>query len=111
MARTAREKLSKKFLWNFYIRLFLETCCELAVCAKLGMSYVDLEVEEGGSLAVGQVFNAVFSWASYLAFIVFPLWILVFFFVYHNKINDKHFKEKWEAAYDGLNPEYTSLVY
>ena len=57
ICRSVVQKLKKKLLWNFVIRLIVEGCLELFVCSLLGLMDGNVFTYDNDDWGAGELFN------------------------------------------------------
>lgn len=93
--KSAADRLHKKLYWNFFIRLFIETYIDQAFVQALKLRTAKFRPwTEAASTAI----------AATIIFImlVYPIGNWIFVLKNKARLNDEHFKERYEAAYENV---------
>jgi hypothetical protein len=105
--------LKKKFLWNYFIRLFFECCLELIISTWLGVKYGHFwnpETPVPPTAATVICFCLSSLWFIVVAGL--PIFFLSFYLYNWNQVKDEAFESKFGCVYEGLKTESKmALVY
>jgi hypothetical protein len=105
--------LKKKFLWNYFIRLFFECCLELIIATWLGVKYGHFW--NAGFPATVTAATVICFGLSLWWFIVvagLPIFFISFYWYNWKKVKDEDFESKFGCVYEGLKTESKlALVY
>ena len=109
-----RDSLSKSLQYNIYIRYFLESFMDIAICASLNLSFL----QKGDGLSVMK-WDTPFQTVNNLAFftltamlLLLPFWTLGFYCKNHKKWQDPEFLQRYDAVFTGLKTDKrSSLAY
>ena len=109
--RKARMWLKKNLLWNFILRMFLESAIVNTYCFMLTLQY-------GEWIQFGGIVNMSSAWILASISFLLPFFILIFYFKNYDRMNSEdeevaeEFDEKWGAPMEGLNKDNKwSLAY
>jgi len=99
--------LEAKFMWNWLIRLTLETSLELTMSAVMALC-VSFEERESSWIE-----TADFIFSCFIIFWIFSYIVFVVYFYPQNSDILKYqvFKDVYGSTYEGLRPKVTSLGY
>lgn len=97
--------LRKQFLWNWVIRLTLETALELGFLLVFQFQYGKLDKTKFGS-----IINFVIAVMLAIMLILLPFFISIFYMKNFAKLADEDFIEKYGAPYEGLNIDKRSSI-
>ena len=105
--------LKKKYLWNYYIRLFFESCLELIIATWLGIKYGHFWSEY---FSVPVTAPTVICFGLSLCFFIVVLGLPVFFISFYcynwKKVKDEEFESTFGCVYEGIKTESkVALVY
>ena len=104
-----RAWLKKKLLWNFILRMILESSIIMNFCFALTLLYGKWE-------RIGGIINMLSAWTLGLITLILPFFILIFYLIKYDTMNSEdedianEFDEKWGAPLEGLNKSQKSSV-
>lgn len=108
--RKKHAKCNKSFKGNVFIRFFLESCLDIAICGNLNLIYI-------WQNDIGLKWGTVFEFVNNVAFIIMciaiaimPIWTLVFYCRNFRKWQEEEFEEKYGAVFEGLRKSNRSSL-
>ena len=100
------EWLKKELLWNWIIRLLLESILEISFALMLQFQYSNPKKSEWGAFldyGVGIIIAPLL--------VLLPIFIIVFYNYHFDKLEeDEEFKDKYGTVMEGLDPKKRSSV-
>mmetsp|Transcript_38853 Transcript_38853/g.50866 ORF Transcript_38853/g.50866 Transcript_38853/m.50866 type:complete len:257 (-) Transcript_38853:602-1372(-) len=95
---------------NAFVRFFLESCLDIAICASLNATYLrenDAEMLWDTSF---HVINNISLICLSLTIVLLPIWVLVFYCRNFKKWQNDGFEEKYGAIFEGLRTDRRSSL-
>lgn len=106
LAIRIRDKIKQKLMWNFVIRLVIETFLELSFSCYFNLRYANCD------------FAYVGSWVNYFFAVLFtamlvaaPFFIIGFYLKYFDSFTDEEFEEKFGSVYEGLRTDRKNVIF
>jgi hypothetical protein len=94
-----RKKIKKDIMWNFVIRLIMETALELSFCCFLNFPYFYRIANFEGFFEILDYFMTI---VISLMIAIMPFWIAIFYIRNFEDWGTEKFEEKYGAPYEGL---------
>ena len=100
-------RIKRQLHWNFVIRFCIEGVLEFAFAAAINIKYGKHDLHILGSWV-----NYLFAIVFLIVLVVLPVFVILFYWYWFEKLDDEEFEKKYGAAYEGLKKDDTfSFVY
>ena len=86
-------------MWNFVIRLIMETALELSFCCFLNFPYLYRMLNPEGFFEILDYLMTLFV---IVLIVIMPFWIAYFYNKHFKVLGDEEFENKYGAPYEGL---------
>jgi hypothetical protein len=97
-----RERLKRGLMWNFLVRLLMETALELSFCCFLNAPYFYRVTKVGGFFeGIDYFMTAIIG----VLIAIMPFWVAIFYNINFEKMGDLKFESKFGAIYEGLQTD------
>lgn len=94
-----RDRIKKDIMWNFVIRLIMETALELSFCCLLNIPYLyRIALFEGFFEILDYFMTILIS----IMIAIMPFWIAIFYIRNFEVWGTEKFESKFGAPYEGL---------
>lgn len=105
-------KCSGIIFWNFWLRMLIQGCLEIAIAAAVYLDDRDkLMATFDESFDNFFLVNDALSFSLMLVLLVMPLWILVFYCFNFSKLANEKFASVFGSTYDGLRTDRRSVIF
>ena len=101
--------------WNFLLRFILEESMQTWFASQINFPFIHdfyfLENESAVKASFMVHFDYFMTISLFLLTALIPIFIVTFYYLNQHKLDNRHFKRKYGAAYDGLKTNKTSLLF
>jgi hypothetical protein len=104
-AQKVNNMLKQKLLWNFVIRLVIESYLSLGFSV-----YFNLRFSHGRFSYLGSWVNYFYAVSFAAVLIGAPLFVICFYCYNFKRLKDEHFESKFGAAYQGLETKHRHVI-
>lgn len=107
----AHRKCSGIVFWNFWLRLLIEGCLEIAISAGLYLLQEGALTAEREANPAYFLTNDIMSYFLLSLLLVLPIFILAFYCKNFERLGEEEFAAVWGSPYEGLRTETRSVLF